>query len=131
MRWVCADVMEERLTDREFRRITNRQEKDRKKRAKLKKRLRAEGYSEELIEQIIARRRHEDLVARLGEDQARTVRRVHAKREPDDAGYESSVGDPLLRGPARATGMAAKVVRRRDTITKWQYDRIADKEAEK
>lgn len=111
------------MTERNLKSIKNRREKDRKRRKKLKARLRAEGASEELIERIIAKRRHEDLVARLGEDQARAARRRGAKRDPDDTGYEPSDGDPLLRGSARATGMTAKVVGRRHTITRFQYDR--------
>jgi hypothetical protein len=108
--------------------VNNRARKDRAKRSKLKKRLRREGASEELIERIIARQRQEDLVARHGEDYARTVRREAAVNGPDDTGYTPSEGDPLLRGAARATGMTAKVVKRRDTITDWQYDRMVRSE---
>jgi hypothetical protein len=44
-------------------------------------------------------------------------------QEPDDTGYKPTVGDPLLRGAARVDGVTAKVVRRRHTITQFQYDR--------
>ena len=104
--------------------VRRRAEKDRKRRQKLRKRLEAEGCSEALIERIIAQERHKDLVARHGEYDARAALRKNARRHPADAGYEPSVGDPLLRGSARATGVTAKVVRRKSTITKYQYDRI-------
>lgn len=115
------------LTDQELRAIKNRRDKDRKKRSKLKKKLRAAGASEELIERIIAERRQADLIARLGEDQARAARRAHADSGPDDTGYEPDAGDPLLRGAGRATGMTAKVVVRGETITDWQYDEIKER----
>lgn len=104
--------------------VRRRAEKDRKRRQKLRKRLEAEGCSEALIERIIAEERHKDLVARHGENGARAARRKNARRDPDDAGYEPTVGDPLLRGPARVTGITAKVVRKKETITEHQYDRI-------
>lgn len=44
--------------------------------------------------------------------------------EPDDKGYHPSRHDPLLHGPARVTGIAAKVVQRSKTITKSQYDAL-------
>jgi hypothetical protein len=103
--------------------LNNRAQKDKKRRAKLRARLRAEGMSEDMIEVVIARRRHADLVARVGEEEARRVRRAYAPKDPDDTGYKPSLGDPLLRGAARAGGMTAKVVKRRNTITRHQHER--------
>lgn len=117
------------LTDRERKAIKNRRDKDRKRRTKLKAKLRAEGASEELIARIIERRRWGDLVARVGLEQAREHASSYAHRDdPDDTGYEPSDGDPLLRGAGRVSGMTAKVVRRRHTITDWQYDRALGRE---
>jgi hypothetical protein len=63
-------------------------------------------------------------VKRVGEDQARIVRRVQARNSPDDAGFKPSFGDPLLKGAGRADGVTAKVVKRSNTITEFQYDQI-------
>jgi hypothetical protein len=103
--------------------IRNRANKDRKRRAKLRAKLQAEGVSEALIEKIIDQQRKDDLAARHG-DHAREVHRSNAARGPDDTGYHPTTADPLLRGAARVQGKAAKVVSRRQTITKYQYDRL-------
>lgn len=39
---------------------------------------------------------------------------------PDDRGYRPAQRDGLLHGPGRATGAAARAVRRRTTYAKWQ-----------
>jgi hypothetical protein len=106
--------------------IANRRMKDRKRRKKLREKLTAQGVPEELIEQIIEQRRHADRAARhgyKGTDVYQYDPDNDAGYYPNDSGYEPSEGDPLLRGVARATGMTARVVRRRDTITRWQYER--------
>lgn len=98
--------------------------RDKKRRKKLREKLAAEGVNEELIERIIERQAHDDRVARLGLDWTRDLANDQAhRRDPDDAGWQPSDGDPLLRGPARVGGITAKVVRRGETITKFQYDR--------
>jgi hypothetical protein len=107
--------------------VANRKARDRRNRLKLRAELLAEGLNEQLIEKIIEQKRHEDLVARHGLEGAREVAYIEAHRQDpqrDDTGYQPSIGDPLLRGPARVGGITAKVVRRRETITKFQYDRI-------
>lgn len=99
--------------------------RDKKRRQKLRAKLRAEGASEALIEKIIERRRFDDLVARVGLERARELLNAQAHRQdPDDPGYQPRVADPLLTGPARVTGITAKVVRRRDTITRFQYNAV-------
>jgi hypothetical protein len=99
--------------------------KDKQRRAKLRARLEAEGASPALVERIIERQRWDDLVARHGLDEAQRIRSAEAHRnDPDDQGYSPSEGDPLLRGPGRVGGITAKVVCRRETITRWQYDRM-------
>lgn len=103
--------------------LSNRRTKDKHRRAALRAKLRAEGMAEPLIDEIIDRQRHDDLINRVGVDQARAIRREGASPDPDDAGYKPSAGDPLLRGPARVGGITAKVVRRQTTITRFQYAR--------
>lgn len=41
---------------------------------------------------------------------------------PDDKDYRPVLADSVLRGTARATGETANAVKRRKTITKFQYD---------
>lgn len=105
--------------------IRNRKAKDRKNRQKLRTRLAAEGLSEELIEKAIEWQRHLDLIARHGFEEARAVAYTEAHRQDayrDDTGFKPATADPLLHGSARASGIAAKVVRRRDTLTRFQYN---------
>lgn len=109
--------------------IANRKAKDRRFRKKLREQLLAEGLNEQLIEKIIDQQRHDDLVARHGLEGAREVAYTEAHRQDayrDDSGFKPTGGDPLLRGPARVGGVTAKVVRRRDTITRYQYDSLVD-----
>jgi len=109
--------------------VKNRRMKDRQKRKKLREKLLSEGVNEQLVEKIIEQRRWEDLVARVGPERARSVRIRNATYDtPDDSGYEPELGDPLLRGPGRVDGIAAKVVRRDHTITKFQYDQAVSSE---
>ena len=97
--------------------------RDRKNRQRLRAQLEAEGVNEQLIEKIIEKQAHDDRVARLGLERTRDIANTQAHRQdPDDSRHQPSVADPLLRGPARVTGITAKVVRRRDTITRFQYD---------
>lgn len=39
-----------------------------------------------------------------------------------DKGYSPPRIDPVLKGPARATGATAKAVKRQKTMTKFEYD---------
>lgn len=104
--------------------------KQRKRRQKLRERLLAEGVNARLVDKIIEQQRHDDLVTRHGLEEARAIAYTEAQRQDkhwDDTGYEPKLGDPLLRGPARVGGITAQVVKRRDTITRFQYDRVTDK----
>lgn len=81
----------------------------------LRKKLRARGFPEEVIEEIIRRRR-----------EAHAARREWARGEEpadlDDSAYQPTHVDPLLKGAARATGQTAAAVKRGRTITKHQHD---------
>lgn len=46
---------------------------------------------------------------------------VTPHQTPDDAGYRPDYIDPVLRGPARATGQTAEAVRRGRTIRRTDY----------
>jgi hypothetical protein len=113
--------------------ISNRRYKDKKKRAKLRARLRAQGVSEERIEQIIAQRRADDYDRGHARSQALSREQILANTDdslwPDDSGYKPAKVDPLLRGPARVQGMTAKVVKRRSSITAFQHEREVGKSA--
>lgn len=43
---------------------------------------------------------------------------------PDDSKFRPSRPDSVLTGAARATGITAKAVRRRDGVTKWQHEEM-------
>lgn len=107
--------------------VRNRKAKDREKRAKLRRRLLAQGVDEATIDKIIEVRRRRDLDARHRTATVRTREEILANTDdrlwPDDTGYKPTAGDPLLRGAARVDGVTAKVVRRRNTITRFQYGR--------
>lgn len=109
--------------------ISNRREKDKKKRAKLRKRLRADGVDEQEIERIIDQQRAEDRALRHGWDPGPTRDEILANTDdslwPDDTGYKPPTPDPLLHGAARVNGVAGKVVRRANTITEYQHQRAA------
>lgn len=110
-------------------RVSNRADKDRKRRSALRKRLRAAGVPEGEIERILAVKREDDRAARHGEDPRKGTREEILARTddslwPDDTGYKPSTVDSLLNGSARATGITARVVRRRETVTEYQYDRL-------
>lgn len=111
------------MTDRERRRVKNRAEKDRKKRKKLRDRLEAKGVPADKIERIIEQRRIDDHARRHNTG---NVFKYDPDNDqgyyPDDSNYKPSQGDPLLRGAGRPTGMTAKVVKRPNTITDWQYE---------
>lgn len=103
--------------------------RDQRRRAKFRARLRAEGVNEQLIEKIVEQERYAQLVERHGLEEARRILIEQTPEEPDDTGYEPPAADPLLKGAARVTGIAARVVKRRDTVTRFQYD--AQREGEK
>jgi len=107
---------------------SNRKTKDRQRRAKLRARLEAEGVDPQTIEQVLATKREDDRLRRLGVAPAPTREEILANTDdalwPDDTGYRPSTPDPLLHGAGRVNGIAAKVVRRRETITRWHYDRM-------
>jgi hypothetical protein len=104
--------------------------KDRKRRKKLREKLEAAGYAQDVIESIIEQRREEDRARR--HEFNPNVYRYDPENDqgyyPDDTGYEPTPGDPLLRGAGRVDGVTAKVVRRKSTITKFQYDRLVKEE---
>jgi hypothetical protein len=106
-------------------------ENAKKRRRRLRERLRAEGVSEEIIEQIVTETWRDEMTARYGENGLRKILRTNASKGPDDTGYEPSLGDPLLRGAARVQGITAKVVRRSQTITEFQHDRVLGSGEEK
>lgn len=111
--------------------INNRAQKDKKKRARLRARLRAQGVPEARIEQIIDQRRADDYDRRHAGTQSLSREQILANTDdslwPDDTGYKPAKVDPLLRGPARAQGMTAKVVKRRSTITRYQHQQEAER----
>jgi hypothetical protein len=45
---------------------------------------------------------------------------------PDDKGFAPKQVDPVLVGTARATGVAAKAVTRKKTVTKSEYDEMSN-----
>lgn len=116
------------MTDRPTRQqIKNRAANDRKKRRKLRHKLEARGVNPLVIDRIIGERRERDRAARHGwlpetPSREEILANTDDSLWPDDTGYEPSDTDPLLRGAARATGMTAKVVKRPNTITDWQYE---------
>lgn len=109
-------------------RISNRREKDKKRRAKLRKRLRDQGVNEQEIERIIDQQRAYDRAMRGGWEPGPTRDEILANTDdslwPDDTSYRPRTIDPLLNGVARATGATARVVKRRETVTEYQYDRL-------
>lgn len=107
--------------------VKNRAVHDRKKRRKLRKKLEERGVNPLVIDRIIAERREYDRARRHGllpetPSREEILANTDDSLWPDDTGYEPTDTDPLLRGAARATGMTAKVVRRGETITDWQYE---------
>lgn len=109
-------------------RTKNRKTKDRQRRAKLRARLEAEGVDPETIERTISEKREDDRLRRLGIEPPSAREQILANTDdtlwPDDTGYRPSTPDPLLHGAGRTQGVAAKVVRRRETITRFQYDQL-------
>lgn len=111
--------------------MSNRRVKDKKRRAKLRAKLVAKGVSEAEIEQIIERRRRYDLSARQAADKrpAENAYRYDPDNDaghyPDDSGFKPTPGDSLLRGAGRPSGVTAKVARRRNTVTRFEYERMA------
>lgn len=106
---------------------SNRREKDRKRRKQLRARLAAAGVDPARIDKIVEQRRISDRDRR-----DRALYPVPTREEilahtddslwPDDKGYKPSPPDPLLHGPGRASGVTAKIVRRRHTITEYEYE---------
>jgi septal ring factor EnvC (AmiA/AmiB activator) len=109
---------------------------DQAKRRKLRRRLEQLGYRPAQIEKRVAeldakrarmheaREHAERHIEQQGTlDQAAT-RPKGTGWDPDDRGYKPPTPDSLKTGAARATGATAKVVGRRNTITKWQYDEM-------
>lgn len=109
-------------------RTSNRREKDKKRRAKLRARLEEAGVDEQRIERIITQRREDDRLKRAGLEPGPTREEILANTDdslwPDDTGYKPASPDPLLHGAGRVTGITAKVVRRDHTITRFQYDEV-------
>lgn len=109
----------------------NRADKDRKRRAKLRARLEAANVDPRTIERIIADRREDDRLRRLGVERPPTREEILANTDdslwPDDTGYRPKSPDSLLTGAGRPSGIAAKVAKRRETITRWQYRQMVGK----
>lgn len=144
-----------------------------KRRQALRKKLRAKGFDEALIDEIVARKARRQLESRRDDHdhvarerlidsmraggatsvaidravdrlvaQQEAARRAgvnleeldrihnetHTTSSPDDRRYKPDLGDPLLRGAARATGATAAAAKRRRTLTKYQHDRLNPKE---
>lgn len=113
--------------------IKNRREKDRKKRKKLRDRLEAAGVDPEHIEKVIEQRRQSDLARRehlapTPPSRDEILANTDDSLWPDDTGYKPPARDSLLEGVARPTGIAAKVTKRKETITRFQYDALLDPE---
>lgn len=49
---------------------------------------------------------------------------------PDDTKFRPVQTDSVLNGVARATGLAARAVRRRETMTRWQHDEASQQNKE-
>lgn len=60
-------------------------------------------------------------------DRERIEAETYERLNLDDRGYRPRKPDPLLTGAARATGVAARAVRRRTAITQWQHDEAAQR----
>lgn len=105
-------------------------------RKRLRKRLRAFGYDEPTIEARVddmrrrqqARRRDTELVTvkarRRASQQAidpRVEAATYARFALDDTRHKPRSTDPLLTGPARATGPAARAVKRGKTLTRTEW----------
>lgn len=108
--------------------ISNRREKDKKNRARLRKRLEAAGVDQAEIDKIIAQKRDDDRYRREQDRYPVPTRdEILAHTDdslwPDDTRYRPKRHDPLLHGPARPTGIAAKVSKRRHTITEYQHEK--------
>lgn len=115
-------------------------------RRKIRKKLREWGMPEDEIELCIAQvrerqtmKRYGDipidaplctrasyvrlLRQRVGSDHNAAVLHLGDDYEPEsDKGFKPTKVDSVLTGVARATGQTAKAVKRRKTITKFQYD---------
>lgn len=81
----------------------------------MRKKLRAKGYTELEIADVIEQMQYQQDCARLGVEAARQLRydKIH---EPDDTGYKPTYVDPLLKGVARVTGDTAKAVKSKKAI---------------
>lgn len=94
---------------------------------RLRKRLEAKGCDPAYIERRCAEKRalFEERMRAKAEWQARQARveeETYARFALDDRGYRPGSADPLKTGAARATGVAARVVGSKGTVTRWQYD---------
>lgn len=134
---------------------TGSAETHRKKRQRVRARLRAQGYSETRIEELLsdlsADQRRSRVAASTGSSsqpephakpspkprpvasvmdhdprayRARLEEETYARLAPDDRRFRPVTPDPLTTGPARATGITAKAIRRTKAITKHEYDRL-------
>jgi SOS response regulatory protein OraA/RecX len=92
-------------------------------RRQLKKKLRASGMSEELIERIIERKRFEQLARRHGSvEAAAQIRYAEQPEQPNDSAYRPRHIDSTLRGAGRASGDTAKSIRRGRALASWEMN---------
>lgn len=113
-------------------RAKRRKEADRRRRIQLEKTLLAEGLPRERVDAIIEHMRNTQVAERARErgdiftciTPAETEDEFYERhaRQFDDKGYEPKPPDSVLMGTARATGIAVKAIKRRKTLTRYEYD---------
>lgn len=101
--------------------MSRRKSKNLAARNRLRTELAACGVPPAEIASAVERLRFEQLVAHHGLEGARAIVYREVKTL-DDKGYRPTRRDPLLHGPARATGATARAVRRRSTYAQWQLE---------
>ncbi len=96
---------------------------DAERRRQMRKKLRAAGASEALIERMVERKKFEQLARRHGSvEAAAAIRYSEQPEQPDDSAYRPRPVDSTLRGAARATGDTAKSIRRGRGLALWEVD---------
>lgn len=110
--------------------MSGTKETHRKRRQELRRKLKEQGVPANEIEQIIARKREEQRAARAGARHGAAQleeweRETYARLSLDDRGYRPSRPDAVTTGQGRATGPAAKAVKRGKTLTRWEYDQAS------
>lgn len=103
-----------------------RKETHQKNRARLRKKLLAQGVPPDRVTAILANkaeRQHQQRIEERGAvaERERVEEETYKRLSLDDSKHRPTSVDPLLRGAARATGETARAVRRGSTVAKWQY----------